>query len=360
MLVGEALAFDFYAREESRLECLITTPSGATFECDISPWSEDSAFGDSSATFTFTPREVGLYLVRARTAADEFFTSTYALEAPGPRLTTLDRPCAWVERFADGAWLCDGVFVREGEPAQPLNVELSSLGGDGVWTFSRGTLGRVLEPRPGQQLALPQAVLDLRLPNARALFGSETDVLVVHSNGILRAAFDGQGQLVETGRVERGIAANAVVRRVGDSVVIAEQLTAFVIGVDPLDPSQAPSKQTEVCVVALRGGQPTERGCRRYDGTLLGELDDGVAIWGQWFELLAVTSELGDGVKLRLPPPLARAVTATPLGVVRFGTGVIVKRVEGALQLQSYEGATGASDRLVWSASPTDTVVLSR
>jgi hypothetical protein len=258
-----------------------------------------------------------------------------------------------VERFADGAWLCDGVLLREGEAAQPLGAELTAVAGQMVWTFSGGRVGRLAG-------VLSDATIDVGLSSARALLASESDVLVIHPSGVVRVALDGQGGLTETGRIERTIAQDAAVRRVGDSLVIGELLVPFVLGMDPSAPAAPRGVETQVCLISVRGGEITQRGCRRYAGRLLGESDEGVIILGELFQIRAVKGELGDGVTLTLPPPFARTVTPSPRGIVRFGSGAIAKHIAGALWLQSYEGVTGASGALVWSAGESSTLVWRR
>lgn len=359
-LTGARVSFSFFVREElPPMACEVTAPSGSTLECEVSPWADDWLWKDRGSVLTFVPTEVGVHLVRATIDADEFLTSVYLMEAPGPELATLDRSCTWVERFADEAWLCDGVFLREREPAQPLGAELTAAANDALWTFGSGRLARVNEPRPGERLGAPVSTLDTGLGNARVLLPSSSDVLIIHAGGALRVALDGQGGLRVTAQLERAIAATTIIRRTSDSLVIADRVVPFVLGTDPSNPAQARGDETQVCAFSLAGGAITETGCRRYPGLVRGESDDGVML-STPLELLAVSNELDDGVRLALPPPLLSPGATTPRGMARFGTGVIARRVQGALELQSFEGATGASETLVWVANADGTVVMSR
>ncbi len=356
------LTFRLFVPEDiPPLTCAVTAPSGASVDCAVSEWVPDTVIKrERSSTLSFTPHETGLHTVRATIDSDELLTSAYVIEAEGPELTTLDRPCTWLERFADGAWMCDRDFLREGELAQPLDVELTAVMGDLVWTFSNGRVELLREPVAGLQFGPPLGTIELNLGSARTLLASGADVFVIHANGVIRVAPDARGALVETGRIERAILQSAVVRRVGSSVVIADRIVPFVLGMNPTDPAQDRGDESMVCVLAVSESAITETGCRRYPGIALGESDDGVFLAGQRAELRAVTETLDDGLTLVLPLTFGGALTTTPRGRALFGPGAIVKKFDGALRLQSFSGASGANDRLVWSVWPTGTRVMSR
>jgi hypothetical protein len=256
--------------------------------------------------------------------------------------------------------MCDHVFLREGEVAQPLDVEQTAATGDRVWTFSNGRLELLREPVAGAQFGPLLGTIELGLGSARTLLASEADVFVIHANGMIRVALDARGALVETGRIERVIPQAAIVRRVASSLVIADGIVPFVLGMNPSDPALDRGDESLVCVLSVTESAITETGCRRYPGLALGESDDGVFLAGRNAELRAVTETLDEGLTLVLPLTFGGALTTTPRGLALFGPGAIVKKVDGALRLQSFSGASGANDRLVWSTWPNGTRVMSR
>ena len=338
----------------STLRCSVTAPSGTSVECVATRWVRPSLDEDNgTAKLSFTPSESGWHDVMATVAeGGEFRWRLYALEKRGEVITTLDRRCGWLDRFADGAWLCDGVFLREGELAQPLHVELTALSGDFVWTFASGRLARLREPLAGQSFTLPGQTFDTGLGTITALLATPDEVLVVHRQGVLRIALDGTGALAQTATRSTSFADQSVARRLGDVLLVGSTLVPFVVGTDPAAP---PDAQSEVCTFTITHSEFSPVACRRYPGQVRGEVEGGVLL-GPATRLRAVSVDLDDGVELALPTPLA-AVPFTARGLAMLPTGVIPRLSEGTLRLESWAGATAASEQFVWSAQAMTAVM---
>ncbi len=342
----------------STIVCHITAPSGASVECAVTPWVRPSLDEDNGTSkLSFTPSETGWHQVRATVPeGGEFVWRLYSMSRREEVAERVARSCSWLERFPDGAWLCDGVFVRDGEPAQALNAELTAVADDVVWTLSSGRLARLREPLPQELIVAPSQNVETGLSDVTALLAGPDDVLLVHPGGVVRVGPDGNGALVRSAALERSIAEQSVVLRVGSELLVGSTLVPFVIGTDPANQT---SQQSEVCRFSVGSAAITLTDCQRYAGNVRGAIDDAVLLADSG-NLRVVGRELDAGLELQLPAPLAAAVPFTARGLVMLPGNVIPRVSGGVLLLESWPGATAASGRLVWSAGMISTSVRAR
>lgn len=349
--VGEGVALQVFvttpggnARQlalPSKPHCAVTAPSGASVDCRFSDWARPTIDEDNGvAVLVFTPTGAGWFEAKATLdEGDEVTWRVFALERHGEVVARFERQCAWVDRLRGGGWLCDDLFLRDGEPPQPLSA-LTSVAGDFVWAFNTGEVRRFHDSGAGP--LTPEPRLDTGIFVGSQLLATENDAVLHHPGGFTLLEVGPSGALEKTASFERTFVTGAVVRRLGAVLLVGEPA----------------GEETDACTFSISPASLTPVACRRYPGKLIGGGDGAGLMLVSGAALRVVNATLDDGATTELPDLLATGgAMVSRRGLVVF-RGQVVPRVSAAtLQLESYAGALVASEQFTWAPGPVTTVL---
>lgn len=216
----------------------------------------------------FTPRKPGRYHLFAAFepmgGIHQFSFYTAEDRSAAAPAQTVPRPCDSLERTRSGALVCNRDVYRHGVAVRQFPSGSLAVAGDVLWRVTPEDITRYVDTGDAIE---PAGVLTLATSQPEAMLVTETELVMLHGNKLLRIVFDGQ-RLTRTGEslwepsFETLTAGGprGIMLRVGDRLAVLSSM-----------PSTG-GFQMQACPFQLEQGRfvRTREGCEQVPGMLAG------------------------------------------------------------------------------------------